>query len=157
MTRGGARENTGRKLGIPAGDGLKIRTTVALGDEVWDDLKGLWPGYSEQDIIRAVALEATGKVVLPLQHARAQFTEAEAQEYAALLDVFFDAGLDIEAVGGSEAPLGVRLELAYRELAENPQVGKAAGGKAMTALLDAQFVARQRRIEDGMKYRERTL
>lgn len=154
MSKGGSRENTGPKLAIPAGEGTKIRTTVALGERVWDKLKAEWAGYSEQDIIRAVALEAVGEPVLALHHAQAKFTEAEARDYASLLVAFFDAGLELEEVGGASAPLGVRLELAFRQLSQRPEVAEAVGAERVTELLRAQHIARQRRLEDGKPYRQ---
>ena len=145
--QGGARDGTGPKTTVPAGDGMKTRVTVGLGALLLEQLRRQWPGLSEADVVRGAALEAAGESALPFQQARAKFDPETEGRYTALLGHFSQAGLDVENINGPTVPLGVRLELAYRRLAERPEIGERVGPQKVQELLYAQKDARDRRLE----------
>lgn len=152
MSQGGARDGTGPKTAVPAGDGAKLRVTVGLGALLLEKLRRQWPGLSEADVVRGAALEAAGESALPFQAARAQFDPETTGRYTALLEHFYQAGLDVQEIGGPAAPLGVRLELAYRRFADHPEIGERVGAERVQALLYAQKDARDLRLADAERF-----
>lgn len=153
--QGGVREGTGPKTAVPAGEGSKTRVTVGLGALLLEKLRRQWPGLSEADVVRGAALEAAGESALPFQQARAQFDPETTGRYTALLEYFHQAGLDVQEIGGPTAALGVRLELAYRRLAEHPEIGERVGTDKVQELLYAQKDARDRRLKDAERFPKR--
>ena len=130
---------------VPVGSGKRQRLSLGFGSGVFEQLRGQWPGLSRADVIRAAVLEAMGHSALPFQEAVAVFTPEEEEAYEALLGQFSQAGLRLRG-GGVALPLGVRLELAWRQLGEQPNVGVRAGTGRVQKLLHAQKEARDRRL-----------
>lgn len=144
----GKRYAGGRKAAVvPVGAGKRRRLSLGFGSGVFDQLRRQWPGLSEADLIRAAVLEATGHSALPFQEAAATFSPEEHETYEGLLTQFARAGLCVRPSGGLSPPLGVRLELAWQQLGEQPNVGVRAGVRRVQALLQAQKTARDRRLE----------
>ncbi|WP_288403093.1 hypothetical protein [uncultured Deinococcus sp.] len=142
------REGRGRAAAlVPAGDGKRQRLSLGFGKGVFERLRRQWPGLSEADLIRAAVLEATGHSALPFQQAVATFTAQEQDAYEDLLAQFARAGLRVPGTRDPKPPLGVRLELAWRQLGEQPNVGVRAGTRRVQKLLHAQKEARSRRLE----------
>ena len=131
---------------VPVGSGKRQRLSLGFGSGVFEQLRGQWPGLSRADVIRAAVLEAMGHSALPFQEAVAAFTPEEEEAYEELLGQFSQAGLRLRSSGGAALPLGVRLELAWRQLGEQPNIGVRAGTRRVQKLLHAQKEARDRRL-----------
>ncbi|MFC4637012.1 hypothetical protein ACFO0D_01540 [Deinococcus hohokamensis] len=68
--KGGARSGSGPKLAVPAGEGNKVRVTVALGAELLEQVRRAQPNLaemSEQDLVRAAVWMASGQSI-PIVH-----------------------------------------------------------------------------------------
>lgn len=94
-------------------------------------------------------LEATGHSALPFQQAVATFTPEEQEAYEGLLAQFIQSGLRIQVSGDPFSPLRERLELAWRQLGEQPNVGVKAGAQCVQKLMHAQKEVRDRRLVDA--------